>query len=396
MLKFYSGSTSVVNSRNAVTDCLDRAFNESEYDCDLVIFHTTMGHDFNQILDEFKKLLPNAQVIGCTCAGIIGTEGPNEAMKSLAIMAVKGTDFEVTYVENIIGSNSYDVSVGLAKELKEKDLDPNMLLFLASGIDIAADRAIEGIESVFGGETPIIGGTSSDNMKAISNFQFIDGKIFQRGAILIAFTDPSLSIHSLGSHGFNPVGMPMVVTKSEGNRIYELDNRPAWDVYTERLGLTPKATLAEVLPVGAAAIKLKSELADDFGDSHILRAITKKEDDGSFYLPVDCHEGTKIELTMRDEDKIFDNLDKMLDRLVSTFKGKEPVAVFHTDCGARGRLMLNRVLKDEIVGKMQNPICNNKTVPWLGMYGFGEFTPIAGKNQFHNYTSSLYVVCRKK
>ena len=396
MLKFYSGSTSVVNSRNAVTDCLDRAFNELEYDCDLVIFHTTMGHDFNQILDEFKKLLPNAQIIGCTCAGIIGTEGPNEAMKSLAIMAVKGTDFDVSYVENIVGSNSYDVSVELAKELKKNILDPNMLLFLASGIDIAADRAIEGIESVFGAETPIIGGTSSDNMKAISNYQFIDERIFQRGAILIAFTDPSLSIHSLGSHGFNPVGEPMVVTKSEGNRVYELDNRPAWDVYTERLGLTPMATLAQVLPVGAAAIKLNSELAEDFGDSHILRAITKKGDDGSIYLPVDCNEGTEIEITMRDEDKIFDNLDKMLDRLVSTFKGKEPVAVFHTDCGARGRLMLNRVLKDEIVGKMQEPICSNKLVPWLGMYGFGEFTPIAGKNHFHNYTSSLYVVCRKE
>ncbi len=397
MLEFYSGSTSVVNSRNAVLDCLDRAFlNKSNFDCDLVIFHTTMGHDFNQILDEFKKLLPHAQIVGCSCAGIIGVEGPNEAMKSLAIMAIKGTDFGISSIANIVGSNSYDVSIDLAKQLKTKNTAPNILLFLASGIDIAADKAIEGIESVFGNEIPIIGGTASDNMKAISNYQFVGDKIFQRGAILIGFSDKSLSVHSLGTHGFVPVGMPMVVTKSESNRIYELDNVPAWNLYTERLGLMPESTLAEVIPVGAAAIKLDSKIADEFGESHILRVITKKEDDGSFYLPVDCQEGTEIWITMRDEVKIFEYLDVMMNRLVSMYNSKKPVAVFHTDCGARGRLMLHRVLKDEIVSKMQFPISNENSVPWLGMYGFGEFTPISGHNLFHNYTSSLYVICREE
>ena len=396
MLKFYSGSTSVVNSRNAVIDCLDRAFSNADYDCDLIIFHTTMGHDFNHILDEFKRLLPDTQIIGCTCAGVIGVEGPNEAMKSLAIMAVKGTEFSVSSKENIVGSNSFDISMELAKRLKTQHGEPYILLFLASGIDIAADKAIEGIESVFGSETPIIGGTSSDNMKAISNYQFIGSDILQRGAILIGFSDPSLSVHSLGSHGFTPVGMPMVVTKSNANRIYELDNNIAWNLYTKRLGLTPEAQLADVIPVGAAAIKLESKIAEEYNDSHILRVVTKKEDDGSFYLPVDCKEGTEIWLTMRDEVKIFKNLDTMIDRLISMYNNEEPVAVFHTDCGARGRLMLNRVLKDEIVRKMQFPIFNNKSVPWLGMYGFGEFTPLAGKNIFHNYTSSLYVICRKK
>jgi small ligand-binding sensory domain FIST len=34
-------------------------------------------------------------------------------------------------------------------------------------------------------------------------------------------------------------------------------------------------------------------------------------------------------------------------------------------------------------------------VPWLGMYGFGEFTQLAGRNFFHNYTTSIYCLTRR-
>ena len=62
MLQFYAGSTTVINSKNAVLDCLEKAFiNDSNYDCDLIVFHTTMGHDFGQILSEFSHNVPNAQ-----------------------------------------------------------------------------------------------------------------------------------------------------------------------------------------------------------------------------------------------------------------------------------------------------------------------------------------------
>jgi small ligand-binding sensory domain FIST len=70
------------------------------------------------------------------------------------------------------------------------------------------------------------------------------------------------------------------------------------------------------------------------------------------------------------------------------------VAVFHTDCGARGRLMLDRVSKDEIVAAMQTPLFGDTCGPWLGMYGFGEITVLGGRNLFHNYTTSLYVLTR--
>ena len=75
--------------------------------------------------------------------------------------------------------------------------------------------------------------------------------------------------------------------------------------------------------------------------------------------------------------------------------GMKPIAVFHADCLARGRYLTNRVLKEELVHQMQTPFySNNVCPPWLGMYGFGEFARLNGKNTYHNYTTALYVIYR--
>jgi len=90
MLQFFSASTATVNSRRAVTECLEVALEgEANLDCDLIIFYTTMGHNFEELLSEAKKLSPSAQIAGCTGAGIIGKEGPNETIKALALMALR-------------------------------------------------------------------------------------------------------------------------------------------------------------------------------------------------------------------------------------------------------------------------------------------------------------------
>jgi small ligand-binding sensory domain FIST len=87
-------------------------------------------------------------------------------------------------------------------------------------------------------------------------------------------------------------------------------------------------------------------------------------------------------------------MDKMTEELEERIKGNV-VAVFHADCLARGKLLFGKVIKDELVSKMQTPFSKNGVCPpWLGMYGFGEFAKLGAKNEFHNYTTALYVLYR--
>ncbi len=396
MLEFFSASTRMVNSRRAIAECLEAALGEGDTDCDLVVIHASLGHDYPALLSETRNLAPSARILGSSCCGVVGREGVSESMKDLAIMAVRGArDLAIASVDGIFGHNAFEKSVELANQLKASNDQIRMVYFLASGIDIADDLCIAGIESVFGPEVTIFGATSADNMKGIASFQMIDDQVHQHAAYALGFADPSLDVVTQATHGFVAVGEPMVVTRSEGNRILELDGRPAWGEYTRRLALPETATCGDTIPIGALAERLSPELAAEYGNDHILRVVTKREADGTMHYATTCPVGTRLWLTVRDEERIFNDMDRMMDQMVERIGGRDIVAVFHADCLARGRFLFNRVMKEELVERMQYPLSRDGQVPpWLGMYGFGEFARLGGSNEYHNYTTAIYAICR--
>ncbi len=397
MLTFASSMTRVVNAKRAMLECLDVAVGEAQAaEVDVIVFHAAMGHDHAELVGEARRLAPQARILGASCCGVVGKEGVSESMKDLALMTISGGERElgVATVDEIYGHNSFEYAAQMAREVKAQAPGVNMVYLMASGIDIATDQLIAGVESVLGEEVTIFGATSSDNMKGIISYQTVDGAVMEHGAWLLGFADPSLEVITQATHGFVAVGDPLKVSRSDGNRIIELNGRPAWQEYTDRLGLSADATTGESIPVGALGEALPDEVAAEYGNPHILRVVTQKDDDAMVYACT-CPEGTELWLTKRDEERIFGDLDTMMKRIVRQLDGRQPIAVFHADCLARGRYTLNRVLKDEIVGQMQAPLFRAGQVPWLGMYGFGEFARLSGKNTFHNYTTALYVLTHK-
>ncbi len=394
MLSFHSASARVINTKRGVTECMEIALGDSYADCDLIILHASIGHNFQELIQQAKEMAPKAKILAASCCGVVGREGVSESMKDIALMAVKGKEFAVAHVDEIFGHNSYEKTLEMAQSLKQQSPDINMIYFLASGIDIADDLCIKAFESVFGPEVTIFGATSSDNMKGFISFQAVDDKVFEHGAYAVGFSDPTLTIDTQATHGFMAVGEPLVVTKSNGHIIEEFNGKPAWQEYTKRLGLPETATCGDSIPVGALGEKLSPELAKEYGNNHILRVVTK-HDGNNMYYATQCPIGTELWLTKRDEELIFSEMDRMVKVMNERANGKTPVAVFHADCLARGRFLFDRIIKEELVSKMQNPFyVDGNCPPWLGMYGFGEFARLGGKNEYHNYTTALYVIYR--
>ncbi|MEY5008998.1 MAG: hypothetical protein RLZZ253_137 [Verrucomicrobiota bacterium] len=384
----------MVNSRRAIAECIEVALEGKP--CDLVLIHASTGHDFHQLTDEARRLLPGARILAASCCGIVGREGVSESKKDVAVMTVTGPEFAVAHVDGISGDNSFEKCAELAKELLSQQPGVRMVYFLASGIDIANDRCIAGLESVLGPGVTIFGATSSDDMRGVVSYQAVDGQVFEHAAFAVGFSDPTLEVDTQATHGFVAIGEPLVVTKSEGHRILELNGKPAWTEFTHRLGLPPSATPGDTIPIGALAEELPEPLAAEYGNPHILRAVTKRDADGTMYYATQCPEGTVLKLTVRDELRIFDDLDRMMKMLLERAGGRKPVAVFHADCLARGKFLFNRVMKEELVSWMQHPLSTDGVPPpWLGMYGFGEFARLGGANTFHNYTTALYVLYRR-
>lgn len=395
MLKFSSASARIINSRHAIAECFQAAAGDRIAETDLVILHASMGHNFEELIDEARKLAPRARIVGASCCGVVGSEGVSESMKDVAVMLVEGRDFAISHADGIRGHNSEETARQMAEAVRRERPDVNMIYFMASGIDIANDACIRGIESVFGPDITIFGATSSDNMKGVTSRQVFDDGVYEHSAWMIGFADPSLSVVTRASHGFMAVGSPMVVTKGHGNKIEELNHRPAWLEYTDRLGLHPEATCGDAIPIGALAEALSEEDAAVYGNPHILRVVTSKDERHGMDYPVTVREGMEVFLTVRDEERIFSDLDRIVAEIVEEGRGRKIAAVFHADCLARGRHLFNRILKEELVSRMQCPFMEDGVVPsWLGMYGFGEFARLNGRNTFHNYTTAIYAIFR--
>lgn len=396
MLRFYSSSARIINTKKNVEECLEIALGTDNQAVDLLIYHASIGHNFSDILQKSKELYPSADVVVASCCGIVGKEGVSESMKDMALMAVKGNDYALSHVDGIFGHNSYEKALEMALSLKSKKDNINMIYFLASGIDINNSDCLAAFESIFGKDVTIFGATSSDNMKGVVSYQAVNDMVYENGAFAIGFCDTSLKVHTKATHGFLAIGEPLVVTRSTGHIIHELNNKPAWAEYCRHLGLSEEsATCGDTIPIGALAEELDEDLSVEYGNKHILRVVTKQQGNDMYYSTT-CKEGTKLWLTIRDEQLIFNEMDKMTSSLLQQVGTDNVVAVFHADCLARGRFLFNKIYKEELVAKMQTPFFSNgECPPWLGMYGFGEFAHLGGRNEYHNYTTALYLFTRE-
>lgn len=398
MLSFSSASVRIVNSERAIAECFDLAFPDGGLDeCRAVVINASIGHKLDKLASAIKKYAPQVAVCGSSCSGVIGRDGVGESLHDMALMAISGPaeEIAVSSVRDIYGHNSYEKGLELALSLKAKTPTASAIYLLCPGIDIANDLVLKALVEVFGEETVIFGGTSSDNMKGLVSFQYHDDILSEHDAWAIGFADPTLKSITRATHGFTAYGASLVTTKTDGNKIIELNGQPAWPEYLKYLAMKPGAICGDTIPVGALAEKLPPELAEEYGNSHILRVITKFDADNAIYYPVTCPEGLELWLTNRDEDLIFSEQARSLEYLVNNMGEGRPVAVFQTDCLARGRFLFNKIVKDEIIAMMHDGLSKGGPVPpWLGMYGFGEYTKLGGRNTYHNYSTALFVLYR--
>jgi hypothetical protein len=403
MIRFHSASVRIADSVRAVDECIEIMYGKENPPAgSLWIVNAVIGHKLDKIAAAIRARVPDASVLGSSCGGVVGREGAGESMTHLAIMTADGPQSELAWsaAEGYHAENAREKGLALAKGLRDKLPNARILYLISPGLDSCNDALLASIHEVFGEDVVIFGGASSDNYKGVVTSQYIGDKACADGVFVIGFADDTLRAAARATHGFNAYGDPMTVTKADRNIVAELDGQPAWRTYSRRLGEISTEDVKLALVSGGLAIELEPALAEDYGNKHILRMGLPQEDTGAIRLSVSAKEGDRFYFTTRDEDMIFSEQKKALDALreeiaANSEGGARPVAVFQTDCLLRGRTLFDKVMKDEIIAMMQNAFpCDGETPPWLGMYGFGEFCPLGGRNLFHTYTTSLLVLYR--
>lgn len=105
------------------------------------------------------------------------------------------------------------------------------------------------------------------------------GEANPRSVVFILYGGDNFHVATRAISGWKPLGMPMRITRAEGPILFELDGKPAYDVYHRYLKIKPGPDFF--------VNSLLFPLAIDHGGKNLLRASIFPGEDGSLMLTTD-------------------------------------------------------------------------------------------------------------
>lgn len=190
--------------------------------------HKILIQMFTSILDEEKvkkqvkkilKILPHATLIGTSTAGEIIDGNMKEESSALSISIFEKTSIKSTY---LIGEDSYDLGVKIASKLSSSDT--KCIITYSDGIIHNGDDYLHGINSSLGKDIVVAGGMAGDLYNFAKTFTIYQDKVFSGGAVAVSLCGEDLEVYQDYNLGWRAVGPVFKISKSEKNRVYEIDN----------------------------------------------------------------------------------------------------------------------------------------------------------------------------
>jgi hypothetical protein len=169
------------------------------------------------------------------------------------------------------------------------------------------------------------------------------------------------------------------VTKSTDNVLYELNGRPALDVYREYLG-----ELASGLPATALLFPLSLRRGAMGKESLVRTILSVDEDRKSMTFAGDIPNGAEVQFMRASFDRLIEGAS-----VAATNSGKDlegDTLTVAISCVGR-RLVLGERAEEEVESAKDNL---PKGTTLVGFYSYGELAPqLSGECSLHNQTMTI-------
>lgn len=179
-------------------------------------------------------------------------------------------------------------------------------------------------------------------------------------------------------------GLDRLVTRSKGNILFELDDKPALDLYKKYLGQQ-----AQGLPATGLLFPLSLRLKDK--DKDLVRTILSvNEDDKSMTFAGDVPEGAYVRLMKANFDRLINGAcgaASMSYESNGNGSSSPDLAVL-SSCVGRKLVLKQRV--GEEIESVQDIL--GKSVTLAGFYSYGEICPVGPADkrcELHNQTMTI-------
>jgi hypothetical protein len=391
MIKAGVGRSNNPDPVKAGAEACKMALSEAGNKADLIIVFSTVAYDQKKMLEGVRSVFKEIPLVGCSDSGEITGEGP--VSKHVAVMALSSDSINFTIgVGEGTDKNSHKAGAMAAEEVKKKaGKKLSLFMMLPDGLAENGAATVRGVQEVLGRNFPIIGGSAGDDFLFKKTYEYCNDQVLTNAMVGIGLSG-KFSFGVGVRHGWEPIGLPMKVTKAKGAKLIEVNNRPALSIYEDYFGKKAEELIKE--PIARMAYTYPLGMSLEGSDELLIRDVVIANEKGEITCAAEIPEGSEIRLMLGDPDKAIQAAEEAAESALSQLKGAKPKVVFVFDCMARCKLLGPRI--GEEITAIQNVI--GREVPLIGLYTYGEQAPLGGvigpecRSVFHNETMALMIL----
>src|SRR5215217_5300071 len=371
---------------------------------DIVIMFASIGYDQHSSLGVVREATGGAPLTGCSAGGTINGEDADES--SFSVVGTVLTSEELRWhngrARGLVEDDTRAVGKRVAKDLLPHLSSDTIGLFVFPDrrVDFGVSR--DNLDSFFAGLEETLpserflpmwgGGANKTGGWTEPPRQYCDDEVISGGLSYALLSGKARAGWSI-SHACIPIGGERIVTRSKGNIIYEIDGKPAMEVFKEYI---PEGTLTDDHDWWRYAIWLAlcfrapSYIKDE---EYVVRGMPSVSmADGSITVQTEVPEGTSVWLSSRDKEKVSNGFDRMATQIKDQLGGERPKLIFQFECATRGKLMFRDQEKVQILELFLQSL--DTDAPWVGFYTAWEIGSVEEHNLRHLYTSVVLALSK--
>jgi hypothetical protein len=345
----------------------------------IVLFGSSSFIDAAGPIEELIRDYPQSLVIGCSTAGeIFGTQISDESV-SAAIVRFDHTDLRASYASVEAADDSHKAGRQIAQELNDPAL--RGILVLSDGLCVNGSELVRGLNSQVTPSVVVTGGLAGDGDRFRRTWVLHDRRPKTGLVTAVGFYGDRVRIGHGSKGGWDRFGPERRVTKSKGNVLFELDGRPALQLYKEYLG-----DRASGLPATGLLFPLALRANHTDPKSLVRTILAVNESEQSLTFAGDIPEGSLAQLMKANFDRLVQGASEAATSTKWSTEGNLNTLAIAISCVGR-RLVLGERTEEEIEATLD--VLPNGTQQ-IGFYSYGEISPYAtGTCDLHNQTMTL-------
>jgi len=328
--------------------------------------------------DALREIYPQATLFGCSTSGeIAGTEVLDDSVVCTAV-ALEGSKVESRRVSLGEVASSEAAGVALAKAFDPEGL--RHVFVLSDGQQVNGSELVRGLTRELPDGVSVTGGLAGDGARFEKTYVVCDELLGDSIAALGFYGDRfRVGFGSLG--GWDTFGPARQVTKSDGNVLYELDDKPALELYKRYLG-----EHAAGLPATGLLFPLEIQRASE-SDTLVRTILAVDEQTQSLTFAGDVPEGALVHLMKANFDRLVSGAEGAARRSQEAFgEGTAQLAVLISCVGRK--LVLKQRTEDE-VEEVAEVLGAGATL--TGFYSYGEICPASGEADCHLHNQTMTI-----